>query len=100
MATKNIRHDELKNGDVNWREGVRFEVQNLRIEPLYSTGDGPMIVRFEGRILEPKSLRGSGYDGGTYGARADVPATVEVCGHCGSRKVAEQSCGCFDNGCQ
>lgn len=24
----------------------------------------------------------------------------DVCGYCGSRKPADQSCGCFDNGCQ
>lgn len=71
-ALVTIRHDEIQNGDLNWRAGSLFRVTNVRTVN--------NVVRFEGVIVENEgetdSLKGTGFDGGTYGARLDVPATI------------------------
>jgi hypothetical protein len=78
--TKNIRHDELTNGDKVWNTGYLFEINNVRqIEWTDEHGNIHIVTRYEGKIVDPTSdLKGTGYDGGTYGARGDILATVEV----------------------
>jgi hypothetical protein len=99
-VTEQVRHDELRNGDINWREGIAFVVCNLWT--VERDGVQPMqVVRFAGVVVDPvQAKRLGGYDGGVYGARADIlativnrdvirrmvetgetPSTVEVCEH-------------------
>lgn len=91
-----ITHGELQNGDLNWREGYLFRVENLRRLPLCAECHGSHghhfvtcrgkdqnatreVVRFEGRVVDAgASIARTGYDGGTYGAWADVPTVIEL----------------------
>lgn len=85
MPSKVITHGDLRNGDLNWRQGYLFRVENLR---RISAVDRPDltedVIRFNGIVVgggadgHGDTLIGTGYDGGVYGAYASVPATIEV----------------------
>src|SRR5262245_25357850 len=84
-TTKRITtYGDLKNGDHVWIQGYLFEVVNLRIvsarmDSIHEYGPGRPVVRFEGRVIDPKSdIARTTYDGGTYGAYAWVPCVTAV----------------------
>ncbi len=83
--TKQITHGELKNGDLNWRQGYLFRVRNLRRISAVGRPDlTEDVIRFEGGIVgggvngHGGDLIGTAYDGGVYGGYASVPTTIEV----------------------
>jgi hypothetical protein len=72
LHTKNITHGELKDGMVIYNHGHQFTVKNVS-EPL------PGIIRYTGICTASRrndSIRHSAYNGGTYGASADIRATI------------------------
>lgn len=80
-------YGDLKNGDTVFVQGHRFIVRDVRIsgrkgEP----GPGKDVnaddvIRFNGDCADADdSIKGTGYDGGVYGAYAFVPCTVERAG--------------------
>lgn len=76
-----IQHGDLRDGDLNWREGILFRVSELTRYP----ADGEHVndpawdtIRFSGIIVDrTHALAGTGYDGGRYGAYAWVNASIE-----------------------
>lgn len=80
-----ITYGELRNGDRIWVQGVLFEVQNVRVSSrqgervtMHSEPNRVDLIRFEGAIIDDQGqrLKGTSYDGGTYGGYADRLATV------------------------
>jgi len=80
-----ITYGELQNGDRIWIQGYRFTVANVRISSKASqitvgSNKEPNradVIRFEG-IADPDStIARTSYNGGTYGAYADVSCTIE-----------------------
>lgn len=67
------KHGELENGDRVWNCGNLFLVSNL-VKQDFRDGKGE-VVRYTGTILKG-NLKGTGFDGGRYGAYSWVPVTV------------------------
>jgi hypothetical protein len=73
-------YGELVNGDIVIIQGYRFVVRDLwRVPanltaPVWSSQHRRTdVIRFHGHVADPASdIAGTGYDGGTYGAYADV----------------------------
>lgn len=79
------RHGDLQNGDVVNVQGFHFRVTNLRIhaDQNYNTmgheSYGTRLVRYTGVCTDAPvndRIRGTGYDGGTYGALENVPVGI------------------------
>lgn len=69
-----ITHADIREGDHVWNAGYLMRASNVRREI-----GRPNVVRYNGQILGDSNngygrtdLTGTGYDGGTYGAREDV----------------------------
>jgi len=63
-------YGDLRNGDIAYVQGHRFIVRDLRIE-----GDA---IRFNGDCADADDhIKGTGYDGGAYGALPGVSIVVE-----------------------
>lgn len=82
--TTTILHKDLKNGDVVYVQGYRFRVQDIRVSSrkgdkttLHSEPNRDDVIRYKGVCVDDCSITRTGYNGGTYGAYADVPCTVE-----------------------
>jgi hypothetical protein len=82
--TKKTTYGELKNGDVVIVQGYRFTVANIHVAgrkgeqwTMHGEPNRADVIRFTGMTTD-KSLAGTPYNGGTYGAYADVPCWVVV----------------------
>lgn len=67
-----VKYGDLKNGDVIYISGYTFKISNL------TNRNG--TVRFKGTLTRDarnRSMRGTMYDGGTYGAYDWVRATIK-----------------------
>lgn len=78
----NTTYGQLKNGDVVIIQGYKFIVDKIRVSSkmgdnasMHSEPNRADVIRFVGIALDSK-LRQTGYNGGVYGAYADVPVTV------------------------
>lgn len=76
-------YGELRNGDEVYIQGYRFRVDGIRVASragekttMHAEPNRADVIRFTGIALDP-TLKGSGYDGGTYGRYADLPCYAE-----------------------
>lgn len=75
---KTITYGEIENGMRVWNQGHLFLVSKVtRI-----TGqreDGKTVICYTGHcVSDQDDIKGTGYDGGRYGAVETHPATVEI----------------------
>lgn len=76
--TQTVTHGELKDGDIIYNTGHEFVVTNLRKIP---REDGKVTIRYNGVCTADDrndSIRKTSYNGGTYGAFADINATIKA----------------------
>jgi hypothetical protein len=86
MTTHKITYGELQNGDQIYLCGYLFTAENVRnIGPVEDSPGiieqyGLDVIRFTGRVVDGhpanEKIKGTGYDGGTYGGRCKVAITV------------------------
>lgn len=76
-------YGELKDGDIVTIQGYRFRIDGIRVASragekttMHSEPNRADVIRFTGIALD-STLKGTGYDGGTYGGYADVACYVE-----------------------
>ena len=81
--TLTIPHAELRDGDIAYVQGYKFLVSKVHVSSrqgekttLHSTPNRADVIRYVGIALDPR-LRQTGYNGGVYGAYADVLITIE-----------------------
>lgn len=85
---KTITYGQLENGMKVWIQGYLFEVCNLRRVTdkgfMHPKEEPKEVVRFEGKSVDPAAdIHNTAYNGGTYGAVIDHPATIEIDDSCG-----------------
>ena len=81
MSTK--LHADLVNGDVVIVQGYRFRTTDIRVSSkqgekttMHGEPKRADVIRYIGVCVDDCSISRTGYNGGTYGAFADVPITV------------------------
>ena len=72
---EHVPYGDLRNGDIIWIAGYAMVVGNIRSYP--QTDNSPDIIRFNGTMVDPDTdVTHTGYDGGTYGAHAEIIASI------------------------
>lgn len=74
---KEITFGELKNGDIIYNQGYEFIATDVRRVLLTTGGDA---IRYKGVCTDSdrnNSIRDTGYNGGTYGALAQLRTTIK-----------------------
>lgn len=79
--TKEIRHDELKEGMLNWRSGHLLKVTKLTKSPEFNEFKQriEIMIRFTGVLVdENDELYSTRYNGARYGAWDWYPAIIKI----------------------
>ena len=77
-------HGELVDGDIVYVQGYRMRVRNVRVASrqgdkttMHSEPNRADVIRYNGDCVDDCDIKRTSYNGGVYGAYADVPIHVD-----------------------
>jgi hypothetical protein len=84
-STRTILHAELRDGMIAHVQGYRFRVTDLRIAARAGDPQGihqepyrADVIRYTGVCVDDCDISATSYNGGRYGAYADVPIAIDA----------------------